>query len=193
MRATAMALAALLAATATDVAVAAQWRVLPGSSLGFSTSFEGESFEGRFARFSPRIVFDPKQLAGARFDVGIELASADTKNDERDEALRGNGFFNSRKTPQARYLATRFRALGGNRYVAEGTLTLNGISKPVPLQFSWTPGAQTVLAGSATVKRLDFNVGIGEWSDTSELPDEVRVSTRLLLAAAPGKPAAKQP
>jgi polyisoprenoid-binding protein YceI len=193
MKANAMVLAALLAASAVDAAVAAEWRVLPGSSLGFSASFEGEAFEGRFAKFSPRIVFDPRQLSGARFDVGIELASADTKNDERDEALRGNGFFNSRKTPQARYLATRFRALGGNRYVAEGTLTLNGISKPVALQFSWTPGAQTVLAGSATVKRLDFDVGTGEWSDTSELPNEVRVNTRLLLAAAPGKPAAKQP
>jgi polyisoprenoid-binding protein YceI len=185
-----------LAATALAAAGAAQaapYRVLPGSTLGFSASFEGEAFEGRFAKFTPRIEFDPKQLAAARFDVSIELASADTKNDERDEALRGTGFFNSKATPQARYLATRFRALGGNRYVADGTLTLNGISKPVPLEFTWTPGAQTVLAGSASLKRLDFKVGTGEWSDVAELPNEVRVRTRLLLAAAPGKPAAKQP
>ena len=185
-------LAATLALTVAGAANAAPWRVLPGSTLGFSASFEGEAFEGSFAKFTPRIEFDPKQLATSRFDVAIELASAGTKNDERDEALRGTGFFNSRKTPQARYLATRFRALGGNRYLAEGTLTLNGISKPVPLEFSWTPGARTVLAGSASLKRLDFNVGTGEWSDTSELPNEVKVRTRLLLAP-PGTPAAKQP
>ena len=190
MKATVLLLAASLAATGS--VEAAPWRVLPGSSLGFSASFEGEAFEGRFAKFTPRIEFDPKQLARARFDVAIELASADTQNDERDEALRGAGFFNSRKLPQAHYLATRFRALGGNRYVAEGTLTLNGISKPVPLEFSWTPGAQTVLAGTASLKRLDFKVGTGEWSDTSELPNEVKVRTRLLLAP-PGTPAAKRP
>jgi len=195
-------LAAALALALPWCAAAASYRVLPGSTLGFASSFEGEAVEGSFAKFTPRIDFDPKQLATSRFDVSIELASADTRNDERDDALRGNGFFNSRKTPQARYLATRFRALGGNRYVAEGTLTLNGISKPVPLEFTWTPGAQTVLAGSASLKRLDFGVGTGEWDDTEALPNEVRVKTRLLLAApaatapavkAPGKPAAKQP
>jgi polyisoprenoid-binding protein YceI len=191
MKATVLLFAASLAALGASAANAAPWRVLPGSTLGFSASFEGEAFEGSFAKFTPRIDFDPKQLATSRFDVGIELASADTRNDERDEALRGTGFFNSRKTPQARYLATKFRALGGNRYAADGTLTLNGISKPVVLEFSWTPGAQTVLAGSASLRRLDFNVGTGEWSDTSELPNEVKVRTRLLLA--PGTPAAKQP
>ena len=172
---------------------AAPYRVLPGSTLGFSTSFEGEAFEGSFAKFTPRIEFDPKQLAGARFDVAIDLASAGTKNDERDEALRGEDFFNTRKSSQARYLATKFRALGGNRYVAEGTLTLNGISKPVALEFTWTPGAQTVLAGSATVQRLDFKVGTGDWTDTSDLPNAVKVRTRLLLAAPTGTHATKKP
>jgi polyisoprenoid-binding protein YceI len=192
MKATTLLLAAGLSAFATG-AGAAPWRVLPGSTLGFSSSFEGEAFEGNFAKFTPVIEFDPRQLATARFDVAIVLASADTKNDERDEALHGTGFFNSNKSPQARYLATKFRALGGNRYAADGALTLNGLSKPVTMEFSWTPGAQTVLAGSAAVKRLDFNVGTGEWSDTSELPNEVKIRTRLLLAAPTGTPAAKKP
>jgi polyisoprenoid-binding protein YceI len=190
MKATTLLLTAGLAMFAA-AASAAPWRVLPGSTLGFGASFEGEAFEGSFAKFTPTIEFDPKQLAGARFDVAITLASADTKNDERDEALRGTGFFNSNKTPQARYLATKFRALGGNRYAADGTLTLNGISKPVTLEFTWAPGAPTVLAGSAAVRRLDFNVGVGEWSDTAELPNEVKIRTRLLLA--PGTSAAKKP
>jgi len=183
------ALALALAGTAT----AAPYRVLPGSTLGFATSYQGEAFEGSFSKFSPRIEFDPKQLAGARFDVAIDLASAGTKNDERDEALRGEDFFNTRKTPQARYQATKFRALGGNRYVADGTLTLNGISKPVALAFTFTPGAQAVLAGSATVMRLDFKVGTGDWSDTGDLPNAVKVTTRLLLAAPTGTPATKKP
>ncbi len=186
-------LVALLALACAGSAGAASYRVLPGSTLGFSASYQGEAFEGRFAKFTPRIEFDPKRLAGARFDVAIDLASAGTKNDERDEALRGEDFFNTRKAPQAHYLATKFRALGGDRYVAEGTLTLNGISKPVPLEFTFTPGAQSVLAGSATVMRLDFKVGTGDWSDTGDLPNAVKVSTRLLLAATPGTPAAKRP
>ena len=83
---------------------------------------------------------------------------------------------------EARYVATRFRALGGNRFVAEGSLTLRGVTQPVPLQFTWTPGAKPVLEGSATLKRLAFKVGEGDWADTALLPDEVKVSTRLVLS-----------
>jgi len=196
MKSTLLAAALLLLAPA--AASAESWRVLPGSTLGFASSYEDEAFQGSFAKFTPHIEFDPKQLASSRFDVSIDLASADSRNSERDELLQGGEFFNSRKSPQARYLATRFRALGGNRYVAEGTLSLNGASKPVALEFTWTPGAQTVLAGSATLKRLDFGVGTGEWADTALLPNEVSVKTRLLLAAPAAKaparaPAVKQP
>ena len=53
--------------------------------------------------------------------------------------LRGAEFFDSRKQPEARYVATRFRALGGNRFAADGVLTLHGVSKPVTLTFTWTP------------------------------------------------------
>jgi len=186
-------LAAALLLLAPAAATAAPWKVLPGSTLGFASSYEGEAFQGSFAKFTPRIEFDPKQLASSRFDVSIDLASADSRNSERDELLQGGEFFNSRKSPQARYLATRFRALGGNRYVADGTLSLNGASKPVALAFTWTPGAQTVLVGNATLRRLDFGVGTGEWADTALLPDEVSVRTRLLLAAPAANAPAKAP
>jgi polyisoprenoid-binding protein YceI len=188
-----LALAALaLAATATTQA--APYKALPGSTLGFSASYQGDAFEGSFSKFTPRVDFDPGNATGS-FDVAIDLASVGTKNDERDEALRGEDFFNTRKSSQARYSATKFRALGGNKFAADGTLSLNGISKPVVLQFTFTPGSQAVLAGSARVKRLDFKVGTGDWSDTGDLPDEVKVKTRLLLAplTPPGTPAPKKP
>ena len=102
--------------------------------------------------------------------------------------LLGSEFFDAAGVPEARYVATRFRALGGNRFVAEGTLSLRGVSKPVPLTFTWTPGAKPVLVGEATVSRLAFKVGTGDWTDTDLLPDAVKVTTRLVLAgqAVPG-------
>lgn len=151
-----------------------------GSTLGFGASYDGEAFTGRFDRFSADIAFDPATAAG-RFDVVIELGSAGTDNDERDETLLGAEFFDAARTPQARYVATRFRKLDDGRFVAEGVLTLRGIAKAVPLTFTWTAGAMPVLAGSATVPRLAFNVGTGDWADTAVLPDAVSVTTRLVL------------
>ena len=172
--------ALLFAATA---APAADYDAQPGSKLGFTATYMDEAFEGSFARFTPVIRFDPSDLAGSRFDVRIVLASAGTQNAERDEMLLGSEFFDASGVPEARYVATRFRALGGNRFVAEGTLSLRGVSKPVPLTFTWTPGARPVLAGTATVSRLAFKVGTGDWTDTELLPDAVKVSTRLVLVA----------
>ena len=177
----------LLLLLAGEIASAADWKTLPGSSLGFTASFQGESFAGRFARFTPQVRFDPAHLADSRFDVGIDLASADTHNQERDDLLRGSDFFNSRQRAQARFVANRFRALGGNRFAADGVLMLKGVSKPVSLVFSWAPGPKPVLTGEASLKRLDFAVGSGEWTDTELLPNEVKVKTRLLLAPAATK------
>lgn len=52
------------------------------------------------------------------------------------------------------------------------------------LTFTWTAGDKPVLAGKATVKRLDYNVGGGDWADTSIIPNEVAVSTKVTFAPA---------
>ena len=172
----------LLVGAAAPVA-AAEWVMQPGSWLGFETSYDGEAFEGRFARFEPTLRFDPATLDDARLDVRIDLASAATDLEERDEMLVGEEFLDAGTVPEARFVATAFRALGGGRFVADGTLALRGITRPVALSFTWTPGARPRLDGEATVPRLAFGVGTGDWADTAVLPDAVKVRTHLVLAA----------
>jgi len=57
-------------------------------------------------------------------------------------------------------------------------------SKPVTLTFTWTPGAQPVLDGKATVNRLDFGIGSGDWADTSLIPNAIAVSTKVVFQPA---------
>lgn len=47
-----------------------------------------------------------------------------------------------------------------------------------------TQGPQPVLNGKATVKRLDFGVGGGDWADTGLIPDAIAVSTKVVLQPA---------
>ncbi len=156
------------------------------STLGFSGISQGDAFDGRFRTFEATIVFDPAQLATSRFDVKITLASADTANSERDDSLHGADFFDTAHTPVATYTATKFHSLGGNRYAADGTLSLHGISKPITLTFAWAAGATPALVGDAMVNRLDFKVGGDRWADTSQISNAVKVHTSLkLLAATP--------
>ena len=179
--AVATALVAMMAAPAH----AADYVQAAGSTLAFASKYDGEVFTGTLPGFSTRLSFDPADLAGAKLDVTIPLAGAKTGNADRDSTLQGADFFDVAKFAQARYTATKFRSLGENRYAADGTLELRGVRKPVTLTFTWTPGAKPVLAGKATVKRLDFGVGGGDWADTDTIPDAVAVSTRVVLQAAP--------
>ncbi len=180
----ALALALFAAPAFIAPAFAGEYAQAPGSTLAFAGKYQGEVFTGKFTGFVTRFSFDPKRLATSKLDVTIPLATATTNNADYDGELRGDAFFNAAKFPQARYTATKFRALGGNRYAADGTLSLRGVKKPVTLEFTWTPGAKPVLAGKATVKRLDFGVGGGEWADTALMPDAIAISTKVVFVPA---------
>ena len=181
LRAAGLALALLAVA---PCASAADWMQAPGSTLAFAGKYEGDVFTGRFPGFMTTLSFDPQHLEAARLDVAIPVTSATTDNDDYDEAMRGEDFFAATRFPQAHYSATKFRSLGDGRFAADGMLSLHGVSRPVTLAFTWTPGAQPVLAGKATVKRLAFGIGGGDWADTGLIPDEIAVSTRVVFTPA---------
>ena len=174
----AVAIAAALAIAALPLH-ASDYTQAPGSTLAFGGTYQGEAFAGRFPEFATTLSFDPADLSTARLDVSIELASATTANADYDAEMLGASFLDSARFPTATYRATAFRALGGNRYVADGILSLHGVEQPVALEFTWTPGPRPLLAGRATVRRLAFGVGAGDWADTRLIPDAIAISTRV--------------
>ncbi|GGJ97570.1 YceI family protein [Luteimonas terricola] len=182
-RSLSLALATALVAAAAP-AVAADY-VQSSGALSFASEYQGETFVGLFPDFSSTLSFDPTAPQDAKLDVTIPLATADSKNGDRDGTLKTADFFNVAKFAQARYTASGFRSLGDDRYAADGTLELRGIKKPVTLTFTWTPGDRPVLTGNATVKRLDFGVGAGDWGDVSIIPNDVAVSTKVTFQPKP--------
>jgi len=114
--------------------------------------------------------------------VTIDLASAKTGDSDRDNALPGSDFFDVAKYPQAHFVSTAFRQQG-NEVIADGMLTLRGVTKPVSLNVAFKPlGNGATLDVSGTVKRLDFGVGGGQYSDTSVIGADVKVTAHLVLA-----------
>lgn len=179
-------LAASLAAAAllANPAAAAEY-VQESGVLTFASEYQGEIFTGQFPGFRTTLDFDPAAPQDARLDVVIPLAGTSTDNAERDNTLASAAFFNIAKFTQARYTANGFRSTGGNGYVADGTLELRGVSKPVSLTLTWTPGERPLLTGKAQVRRLEFGVGGGDWADTGIIPDAVAISTRVHFTPAP--------
>lgn len=178
MKSIACLLALLIACPA---ATAAEYTMGKGSTLGFTGTFQGESFKGRFGDFQAKISYDPADLSSARFDVTVHLASANTGDTDRDESLPGSDFFNITKFPTAHFVTRSFRQ-DGAKVIAEGTLDLKGVSKPVNLDVTFTPreGGAT-LDVSTRLNRLDFGIGSGEFADTSTIGAEVAVNAHLEL------------
>lgn len=173
--------AGLVAATAWAATV---WRAVLGfSSIEFTAALDDGDFTGRFDRFDAGIVFDPADLAGSRFRVVVETDSADTRDSDRDAALKGPEFFHTARWPTATYEATRFIATGPGRFEARGRLTLRGVTRDLPVRFEFKPqdGEYASLTGEAVIRRLDFGVGQGDWQDTGSLRNDVRVRFGLVL------------
>lgn len=161
----------------------AQWIVEPSrSTIAFGATFEGAEFGGVFTRYAARLFFDPDDLGNSRFDVRIDVSSADTGSGELNEGMLLPDWFDSGRYPQATFVTSQIQHSRDNRYVAVGSLEIKGISRQVRLPFSWTAeGDSATIEGEATLNRGDFRIGEGEWASGAIVGLPVKVSTHLQL------------
>ncbi len=164
--------AVLLLGSCPALGLAQSWQMqTEQSTLGFVANYDDSPVEGRFDRFNVQLDFDPDAMT-IELSVSVDVTSVDTDNAERDEALAASDWFGFEQFPSAQYRASTVTREADGRLCAEGTLTLKGVSKAVPIKFTWeVEGDQASLKGVARmvgdtqVNRLDFNVGEGDWAD----------------------------
>lgn len=150
------------------------------SKVAFSSSFDGGAFTGAFRRWDAAIRFDPANLAGSSVTATFDMSSAVTGDSGRDEALPQDDWFAAGRFPKATFTARTFKALGGNRYQAIGTLTIRGVTKPLTLPFTLViTGDVAKMTASVGLNRLAFGVGQGEWKTTEVVPGTVTVNISL--------------
>ena len=90
--------------------------------------------------------------------------------------LAGEEFFGSAH-PTALFTADTLRSAGGNRYRAEGSLRLKGVSRPFSLAFSLDiKGDRATAQGVGRLDRRDFGVGTGQFSGTDMIAADVAVN-----------------
>jgi polyisoprenoid-binding protein YceI len=156
--------------------------VMAGSEIAFTTRQMGVPVDGKFGRFSAQITLDPKQPAQASVALVIETGSARFGSAELDAEVPKPTWLNVPKFPQATFTSTAVKAAGPGRFEVTGKLAIKGAARDltVPVQLVQS-GASSTATGSFTIRRLDFQVGDGEWMDTSLLANEVLVRFKLVL------------
>lgn len=166
-----------------SLAFARDWQVdAAHSTLGFKASYQGDGFEGHFKAFKAAIAYDAADLATARFDVTVDLASVDTRASERDDTLKGSDFFAVGKYPQARFVTESFSKAADGSVSANGKLTIRDKTAPVTLKVKFVQnGDAATLDVDTVLKRADYGLGAG--SDWVDISAEVPVHGHLILRA----------
>ncbi|MFL6698691.1 MAG: YceI family protein [Vitreoscilla sp.] len=161
----------------------AQAKVVPAQSqITFAIKEMGVPVEGRFGKWTADIAFDPKKPETGKVAFTIVTASASFGAPETDAEVPKTEWFNVAKFPNATFASTAIKAKGGGKFDVAGKLTVKGITKDVVVPIALTQaGPTTTATGAFTIKRNDFHVGEGEWTDTSQLADDVAVKFKIAL------------
>lgn len=172
---------AVAALGAAGAATASEWQLDATSKVGFSFNQQGTKYTGRFDTFTANIDIDPGDVENGSIHGTVQTDSVNTRDYDRDSTLTDGDWFDSSTYPEATFESTSISADGNGGYVAEGTLTLKGTSKPATMNFTFEAGdTSAVFAATMQINRFDFNVGAG-WNDTSWVGQDVDVDIELDL------------
>ncbi|MBM7661498.1 polyisoprenoid-binding protein YceI [Bacillus mesophilus] len=87
------------------------------------------SVKGSFNSYSASIEADPKDLTTASIDFSVDLASVDTRNEDRDNHLRSADFFDVEQFPTMTFKSTSVEKTDEDEYNVTGDLTLHGVTR----------------------------------------------------------------
>jgi polyisoprenoid-binding protein YceI len=167
-------------------ALGAHWNVdAARSRLGFTVQWSGEPFNATFKSWKADINFDPADLAHSHVVVTVDLGSEASDTPDNDDGLKGPQGFSIAQFPTARFDTASFKHGAGNAYMATGTLSLHGMTRPVTLPFTLAIAGDTAhVTGRAEVLRTDFGLGQGEWAAATPIAHEVTINLDLTATKA---------
>ena len=121
---------------------------------------------GEFARFEGRLEGPDGDLTQARGTIKVEVASLNTRNEQRDTHLRSADFFDVEKYPYLTFSITGIEKVDDETYTVRGDLTIKETTRPITLNANIEGrmpdpfGGKERLGVSATgqVNRMDFGL-----------------------------------
>jgi len=120
---------------------------------------------GSFNEFEGTAVLDGANPANSHAEVTIKAASIDTRNDQRDEHLRGNDFLAMQEYPKITFTSTGVRQTGETTFEVAGDLTIKGVTNAITIPFEFEGAAtdpfgnqRVGFEGSVTINRKDYGL-----------------------------------
>lgn len=172
------------------VASAADTYTIDGShsDVSFQVRHIVSQVRGHFDTFEGTVVMDNETPENSSVNFTIDAASINTKNDDRDEHLRGEDFFEVKTYPQITFTSSSVRKVSEGQYQVVGTLTMHGVSKEMTLPVEFFGAAKDPWGGtragfgvSTTLDRKAYGINWNAALDQGGfvLGDEIKIEINL--------------
>ncbi|HTL70664.1 MAG TPA: YceI family protein [Candidatus Eisenbacteria bacterium] len=144
--------------------------------------------QGTFKKFQGTVEYEPGKPETWSAQGTIDVASIDTNVPERDKHLKSADFFDAANNPTIEFKTTKITSVDAEHAVAEGTIKIHGVEKPVKLDVEIHGVGKdpwgNVRAGftvTGTLNRKDFGLTWNKALETGQLlvGDEVKLSLEL--------------
>jgi polyisoprenoid-binding protein YceI len=121
--------------------------------------------KGSFNRFEASIEADPEDLTTADIAFSVDVASVDTRNDDRDAHLRSADFFDAENHPKMTFKATKIERTGDGVYEVTGDLTIRGVTRSETFTVTFEGAGKDPwgnykagFSAEGTIKRSDYGL-----------------------------------
>ena len=151
------------------------------SRIGFVFKQMNVPVEGKFRKFDAQVNYNAAQPAASKVNISVDVTSFDVGDPKSNKEARTKTWFNVLQFPKATFVSTSIQSTAPGKLNIDGKLTIKG--KTVDVTFPMTvtkDGNNFVFDGSLPIKRLAFNIGEGEWKDTSTIADEVVIKFHVV-------------
>lgn len=143
------------------------------SKVGFSVShLVITDVEGYFKDYDAQITTDGNDFTKVNIDLTIKTNSIFTDNNDRDNHLRSDDFFNAEKYPQMIFKSKSMKKIDDKNYKLIGDFTIRDVTKQVELDVKYNgtikdPWGNTKSGFKVTgeINRFDYNL---KWNKAIE-------------------------
>jgi polyisoprenoid-binding protein YceI len=139
---------------------------------------------GAFQDFEATAHLDGDDPAKSSVSLTIQAKSINTGNEQRDNHLRSNDFFDMDNHPTITFASTEVEKVDDTNFKVTGDLTVRGVTKPVTVDFELTGvendpwgNFRVGFEGTVTINRKDWGVS---WNTALE-SGGVLVSEKVTL------------
>ena len=183
-------------APAAAIPLTGNWTIDPAhTNVNFGIRHFGISqVRGRFDDVAGTIVADAAHPEKSSVSVTIQTASINTNVKMRDDDLRSANYFDATKYPQITFQSTKIEKGKNGGFIADGDLTIHGVTKTVALPFHVSGpikdpfgGTRFGLETEVHLNRTDFGVGNGQTIADGDFAEGKDVDVVISVEAVPAK------